>query len=67
MTVPTGDLIRMVSLIFSPITIRFKVLLLPVFLGRVFGKLRFLKGWLSFCGQQFIVGSLISCLGVSLW
>ena len=43
MTVPTGDLIRMVSLIFSPITIRFKVLLLPVFLGRVFGKFFFDK------------------------
>ena len=47
-TVPTGALIRMVSLIFRPITIRFKVLLLLVFLGRVFGKLRFLKGWLFF-------------------
>ena len=36
----------------------------------IWGKLRFLKGWPSFCGQQFIVGFLfwiISCLRVSLW
>ena len=28
---------------------------LSTFLGRVFGKLRFLKWWLFLCGQQLIV------------
>ena len=40
---PIGVLIGMVSLIFSPITIRSEVVLSLVSLGRVFGKLRFLK------------------------
>ena len=39
------------SLIFGPFIIRFEMQLLPLFLGREFGKLRFLKGWLFLCGQ----------------
>ena len=35
--------------------IRFKMQLLPLSLGRTFGKLRFLKGWLFSCGQQLMV------------
>ena len=39
-------------------------------LGRVFGKLRFLSEWLSFCGQLLMVRFLlwiISCLGAVFW
>ena len=46
------------------------MLLSPSFLGRVFGKERFLKVFLSLCGQQLYVGfSLWMALweGVSLW
>ena len=48
----------MVSLIFGPFTIRLGVLLSLASLGRVFGKSRFLKGWLSSCGLQLMVGYL---------
>ena len=60
----------MVSLIFGPFTIRLGVLLSLASLGRVFGKSRFLKGWLSSCGLQLMVGYLpwiIWCSRVSLW
>ena len=36
------------SLTFSLFIIRFEMQLLPLFLGKEFGKLRFLKGWLFF-------------------
>ena len=36
------------SLILGPFIIRFEMQLLPLSLGREFGKLRFLKGWLFF-------------------
>ena len=55
MIVPIGVLMEMVSLIFNPITIRSRVLLSLVSLERVFGKLRFLKGWISSCGQQLMI------------
>ena len=58
MIVPIGVLMRMVSLIFGPITIRSRMLLSLVSLGRAFGKLRFLKEWLSSCGQQLMIGYL---------
>ena len=35
--------------------IRFVMQLPPPSFGRVFGKLRFLKGWLFLCGQQLMV------------
>ena len=35
---------------YSPITIRFGVHLSPIFLGRMFGKLKFLRGWHFLCG-----------------
>ena len=35
--------------------IRFVMQLPPPSLGRVFGKSRFLKGWLFLCGQQLMV------------
>ena len=35
--------------------IRFVMQLPPPSLGRVFGKLKFLKGWLFLCGQQLMV------------
>ena len=38
-------------LILGSFIIRFEMLLLPLFLRREFGKLRFLKGWLFLCGQ----------------
>ena len=50
--------------------IRSGVLLSLVSLGRGFGKLRFLKGWLSSCGPQPMVGYLlwiIWCSDTSLW
>ena len=48
---------------------RFGMVLRPYFLGRAFGKSRYLNGWLSLCGQQLMLGFLlwtILCLGVSL-
>ena len=36
------------SLILGPFIIRFEMQLLPLSLGREFGKLRFLKGWLFY-------------------
>ena len=56
--VPIGVLMGMASLIFGPITIRSGVVLSLVSLGRVFGRLRFLKWWLFSCGQQHMVGFL---------
>ena len=50
-----GILMAVGSLILGPFIIRFLMQLPPPFLGRVFGKLRFLKGWLSLCGQQLMV------------
>ena len=46
-----GILMAMRSLILGPFIIRFEMQLLPLTLGREFGKLRFLKGWLFLCGQ----------------
>ena len=43
------------SLTFSLFIIRFEMQLLPLSLGRAFGKSRFLKGWHFFCGQQLMV------------
>ena len=44
------------SLILGPFIIRFEMQLLPLSLGREFGKLRFLKGWLFFlCGQHSMI------------
>ena len=39
------------SLILGPFIIRFEMQLLPLSLGKEFGKLRFLKRWLFLCGQ----------------
>ena len=50
-----GILMAVGSLIHDLSIIRFVMQLPPPFLGRVFGKLRFLKGWLSLCGQQLMV------------
>ena len=50
-----GILMAIRSLIFGPFIIRFEMQLLPLTLGREFGKLRFLKGWLFLCGQQPMV------------
>ena len=47
-----GILMVVGSLILGPFIIRFERQLLPISLGKEFGKLRFLKGWLSLCGQQ---------------
>ena len=44
--------------------------LTPIFRGRVFGKLRFLRGWHFLCGQRFMGKSLhwiILCLGGAFW
>ena len=48
----------MASLIFGPITIIFRVHLSPIFLGRMFVKLKFLRGWHFFCGWQLMGKSL---------
>ena len=50
-----GILMAMGSLILGPFIIRFGMQLLPLSLGKEFGKLRFLKGWLFLCGQQPMV------------
>ena len=60
----------MVSLTSSLITMRFGVLRILCFLGRVFGNQRFLGEWRSFCGLLHMVGSslwIILCLGVARW
>ena len=41
---PIDTSMGMASLIFNPITIIFRVHLSPIFLGRMFGKLKFLRG-----------------------
>ena len=46
-----GILMAVGSLILGSFIIRFKMQLLPLSLGREFGKLRFLKGWHFLCGQ----------------
>ena len=43
------------SLTFGLFIIKFEMQLLPLSLGRAFGKSRFLKGWHFFCGQQLMV------------
>ena len=43
-----GILMAVGSLILGPFIIRFEMQLLPLSLGREFGKLRFLKGWLFY-------------------
>ena len=50
-----GVLMEVESLIFGLFIIRFEMQLLLLSLGRAFGKLRFLKGWHSLCGQQPMV------------
>ena len=47
-----GILMAVGSLILGLSIIRFVMQLAPPSLGKEFGKLRFLKGWLSLCGQQ---------------
>ena len=49
----------MAGLIPGPITISLGVQLIPIFRGRVFGKLRSLGGWLFLCGQRFMGRSLL--------
>ena len=44
-TLLIGVSMGIASLILGPITITFGVHLPPIFHGRVFGKLRFLRGW----------------------
>ena len=46
-----GILMVVGSLILGPFIIRFERQLLPISLGKEFGKLRFLKEWLFLCGQ----------------
>ena len=70
MTLLIGVSKGMACLIPSPITISLGVQLLPIFRGRVFGKLRSLGGWHFLCGQRFIGKSLhwiILCLGSAFW
>ena len=50
-----GILMAVGSLMLDLSIIRFVMQLTPPSLGRVFGKLRFLKGWLFLCGQQLMV------------
>ena len=50
-----GVLMEVGSLTFSLFIIRFEMQFLPLSLGRVFGKSRFLKGWHFLCGQQLMV------------
>ena len=50
-----GILMTVGSLILGLSIIRFVMQLPPPSLGRVFGKLRFLKWWLFLCGQQLMV------------
>ena len=61
---------EMANLIPGPIIIPLGVQLNPFFRGRVFGKLKSLRGWLFLCGQWFIGRSLhwiILYLGVAFW
>ena len=63
---PISVSMGMASLIFNPITIRFRVHLSPIFLERMFGKLRFLRKWHFLSGKHFMGGSLpwiILCFG----
>ena len=58
------------SSIFGLFIIRFEMQLLPLYLGRAFGKPRFLKGWLFSRGQQLMVRFLLwitLCFVVALW
>ena len=57
-TLLIGVSMGIASLILGPITITFGVHLPPIFHGRVFRKLRFLRGWHFLCGQQFMDRSL---------
>ena len=57
-TLLIGVSMGMASLILGPITITFGVHLPPIFRGRVFGKLRFLRWWHFLCGQRFMSRSL---------
>ena len=64
------DLMEVESSIFDLFIIRFKMQLLPLSLGRAFGKPRFLKGWLFSRGQQLMVRFLpwiTLCFMVALW
>ena len=56
---PIGVLMRMVSLILGLSIIRSGVHLFLASHGRGFGKSRFLRGWLSSCGPQPMVGFLL--------
>ena len=61
-----GILMAVGSLILGLFIIRFVMQLLPLSLGRVFGKLRFLKGWLFFMwiashGQILTLDNLMLC------
>ena len=50
-----GILMTMRSLILGLFITRFEMQLLPLSLGKEFGKLRFLEGWLFLCEQQPMV------------
>ena len=70
MTLLIGVSMGMASLILDLITITFGVHLPQIFHGRVFGKLRFLRGWHFLCGQRFMGRSLhwiILDLGDTFW
>ena len=61
-----GILMAVGSLILGPFIIRFEMQLLPLFPGREFGKLRFLKWWLFFMwtvahGQILTLDNLMLC------
>ena len=61
-----GILMAVRSLILGPFIIRFEMQLLPLFPGREFGKLRFLKWWLFFMwtvahGQILTLDNLMLC------
>ena len=56
-----GILMEVGSLRLGFFIIRFEMQLLPLSLGRAFGKLRFLKGWLFLCGQILTLDNLMLC------
>ena len=58
-TIFLGVLMEVGALMFGLFTLRFEMQLLLLSLGKAFGKQRFLKGWHSLCGLQFMVRSLI--------
>ena len=65
-----GILIAVGSLILGFFIIRLEMQLISLSLGKEFGKLRFLEGWLFSCGQQPMVRFLLWIIlyfTVALW